>query len=340
MSISMAGNVRITTTQHERGNSKGSPHAGFQIGPSQEYLDITNLKINKLVLFGAGASAGCGRIYPSTPPTGKQLFLKLAEAFPDTWGELPKNLKIIFQKDFEDGLDELWYKHTEIYADLMKEFGLYLIPFSPKDGNTLYKAILIHLKDKQRSDILLATLNYDCLLDGEFTRCGIEYNYLFPPYRGTPLLKLHGSCNWYVDIPSVNKYVVFSPTIDINAPIKALHNVKAALEHFKGDHPFPPVMCLYTKEKPAPIGTNFFKHLHNQWKSLVLNAKQIYIIGVQPYPIDKHIWGPLANTKAEIYYIGNEEKYKKWSLDSGRESNPIFISNRFIRGIDKLLELL
>lgn len=222
----------------------------------------------------------------------------------------------------------------------MKELALYFIQFAPKEESTLYKEILMHLKDKNRSDVLLATLNYDCLLDGEFTRSGIDYNYLFPPYKGTPLLKLHGSCNWYIDIHNVNKFVVIDPTIRIYGKIKSISKPGDAIKRFKGDHPFPPVICLYTKQKPAPIGENFFSHLHEQWKKLVLNARQIFIIGAKPNTTDKHIWEPLSDTLAEIYYIGNEKSCTEWSIRTNRKKRTHIIGDRFINGKNKLLELL
>ena len=45
---------------------------------------MTNRSV--VILFGAGASYGAGNVLPYPPPLGRDLYDKLSDEFPATWG--------------------------------------------------------------------------------------------------------------------------------------------------------------------------------------------------------------------------------------------------------------
>jgi hypothetical protein len=191
---------------------------------------------------------------------------------------------------------------------------------------------------QQPRGALLATLNYDLLLDGELTRAGLDVNYLFASSYpdGCPLLKLHGSCNWLIDMPGMNRFVILSSDIRIEAEIRSVNSESEVIDYLTADTPLHPVMCLYTAEKPAPLCPSFFEHLRQQWAESVLEARQIGIIGVRPYPADAHIWQPLADTAAHLWCVGDRPAFDEWHQNSGRTSPTTVVADRFDTGLDPL----
>ncbi|HJX59448.1 hypothetical protein A2V61_02490 [Candidatus Woesebacteria bacterium RBG_19FT_COMBO_47_8] len=297
-------------------------------------------KINTVFLFGAGASHDCGDIFPHQPPLGGELHSILVSTFPDTWGKLPEDLNTLFLQNFEKGMDSLWKKHSDISSLLLQQLGIYFNRFTPKN-ETRYGEIIKYLIKIKSDDTILSTLNYDCLLDGELTRNGFKTNYLIPPNKGGILLiKLHGSCNWFLDFEGMNRYVNFSSDMRIKAPIYSLNTPEKVTEKLTSDTPLYPVMALFTENKPAPLGFDFIEHIQKEWKNLILNVKQVIIVGVKPYPQDYHIWDPLRETHANIFYVGDKQKFEEWNTSSGRSGNTIPISGTFAEAMEKIFERL
>jgi hypothetical protein len=192
------------------------------------------------------------------------------------------------------------------------------------------------LIDQRAEGILLSTLNYDCLLDGELALTGRGVNYLFAPGGGLMLMKLHGSCNWFIDLPGMNRFVQLSPDIRIEAEMRSASSQDEVVGYLTGDTPLHPVMCPYTPEKPAPLCPSFFEHLQREWTEGVLGARQIAIVGVRPYPSDAHIWEPLAATDAHIWCIGDRGAFDKWNVESGRTAPTTVVGDRFDVALDRL----
>jgi hypothetical protein len=72
------------------------------------------------VLFGAGASYGCGYSDISKrPPLGYQLFDELVKEYPNSWGKyVPADLKEIFRSDFELGMAHMWESQPQYFSHL------------------------------------------------------------------------------------------------------------------------------------------------------------------------------------------------------------------------------
>jgi hypothetical protein len=318
-----------------------SAPATIRLGTGQSHaLSLSKHRWETIFLFGAGASLGCGEVIPHRPPSGGQLYDRLRAAFPDSWGTLPSGLAAKFAERFEKGMDVLWKEYGDESSLLLQKMGVYFSSFAPAPGKeTLYRRIVRRLVADQTPGVLLSTLNYDCLLDGEISLAGLNVNYLFPPDGNMPLLKLHGSCNWFIEA-KVGRHTNFSSDIRWEAQIRCVSSAAAVKDHFTGDTSLFPVICLYTEDKPAPLCPSFFQHLHKEWTEQVLSAKQIAIVGVRPYPSDGHIWNPLTKTKARLLCIGNRGAFSEWQTGSGRIGETQVVAERFDEGLDALWEAL
>jgi hypothetical protein len=295
--------------------------------------------IDTIFLFGAGASHGCGTVAPHEPPLGSELYDRLCRSFPDSWGSLPSDVADAFGADFETGMNCLWKRGSMTSALPLQHMGLYMARFRPAtEKGTLYTELVRRLVATEADGVLLTTLNYDCLLDGEIASLKRGINYLFPPGKGVLLLKLHGSCNWMIEFAGLNRYVDISADGRLEGPLRAIDSLDALEAELTGDSPLHPVMCLYTEDKPAPLCPDFFEHLHKQWASAVSNARRVGIVGVRPYPRDTHVWGPLQATDAELVCIGNETAYDQWHNESGRSGPTSVVGTHFDVALDALWE--
>ena len=121
-----------------------------------------------LLLFGAGASLGCGGM-TKPPPSGKELFGKLYAAYPETWGKISGQFADNFKSlTFEDGLLVL-YEAPQPYNinNLLNDMGMYFTKFkidNMKD-NLYYQLFIRYKSNILKGEIVLSTLNYDCLIE-------------------------------------------------------------------------------------------------------------------------------------------------------------------------------
>lgn len=293
-----------------------SEPAHLVIGKPPTYFDLPPEPLRVVFLFGAGASNGCGTILPHQPPVGGELFAKLVESFPQSWGKIPRDLENLFGKGFEIGMAKLWREYPNIKDQLLREASLYFAKFKPGLGvETTYKKIALKLVERGGKDVLLSTTNYDCLLEMGLGAAGCGINYLFSD-GGAPIMKLHGSCNWFIEQNFGN--VIVTSDIRIHSRIRAVMSQIDLIHELESSSVLHPVFCLYMEGKPAPLCESYFNLLHKDWAERVMAAKNVVIIGAKPYKEDGHIWGPLAKTPAQLIYIGNSDKFDEWRMESGR----------------------
>jgi hypothetical protein len=82
-----------------------------------------------------------------------------------------------------------------------------------------------------------------------------------------------------------------------------------------------PAMCLYMKSKVTHFGYNVILELQKKWTEKILNTEKVLIIGVKPYPADRHVWEPLSQTNAKVGYIGNENDFNNWKVSRRKDKN-------------------
>ena len=101
-----------------------------------------------------------------------------------------------------------------------------------------------------------------------------------------------------------------------------------------------PVMAIYAPGKPIISCRYFVKNQQTLFEKAVLQAKRIIIIGVRVCEDDKHIWQPLAKTKASIGYVSpSSEDFISWAKKNKLKKSTI-ISDTFKNCISVLPQFL
>lgn len=283
----------------------------------------------KVFLFGAGASFGAaprGVIRPENPPLGDGLFAELKRWFPRSWGALPTDLRHQFGQagGFEPTMKRLHELHAEAVPELMQHMALYFVQFRPASGlRTLYGE-LIELMGRagKQAEILLATLNYECLIEIEATRqsLAVHYGTSAPPPNAVNVWKLHGSCNFLPEGIQATRGVRYSSGITFNTGIRPVE-LNDAVAFCLGDTALPPVMCLFMEGKPTSVSPGSIAALWEAWRAAALAAESVILVGVQPHAVDAHIWEPLTATPARLFCVAGRSgvgAFEHWVAVSGR----------------------
>ena len=106
----------------------------------------------------------------------------------------------------------------------------------------------------------------------------------------------------------------------------------------RGDNALYPAMSIIMKNKPNQIGKPHIEAMQTKWKEWILSAKKIFLVGVNPYFEDSHIWNPLSETKSKIYFCGNLNSFTEWQKLKNRHDE--YISDRFESSIGKIIDNL
>ena len=258
--------------------------------------------IPNLILFGAGASHGsqeCCR-----PPLGPDLFSALQEFDKSGWGSEIGELAKCFQNDFETGMGHL---PGERFQTRQLKLAEYLFDFEPSNGN-LYRRLARCIRRFERNkgglwDGAFATLNYDRLLQLALEREYMPFS-LLPQSNTYELCAPHGLCN------------LFSSTTPDRVPISIQHP-SASIRDTNPDRPhtlvstrpefarassIAPIMSFYEREKRSSTHPEWLKARQKRFAELAARATRIAIVGVSVQEHDKHVWEPLASTRATLLY--------------------------------------
>jgi hypothetical protein len=159
--------------------------------------------VNLAVLIGAGASFGAGGTGPQRPPRGVELFGRLEDAFPDSWGALlDDEERKVFDGDppFESGMKMLWDKGGQQVRRLIIDMAIYFSRFHPDPSPNCYAALLRLLMSTRSISVFFCSLNYECVFEQIAEQVGLD---LINLGRGRSeggqracLYKPHGSCNY------------------------------------------------------------------------------------------------------------------------------------------------
>ena len=294
-----------------------------------------------VILFGAGASWGGGDIIPEHPPLGSEVYNELARCYPRSWGAFPPTISQTFKDNFEAGMQVLWDKHSQVIPELMQQMALYFIQFRPRaPGTTLYCALINEIKRHGRThDILLSTLNYECVLERAISLQGLAVNYGdFPPASDSiTVWKLHGSCNMLPQGISATRGIRFTRGVTFNTTVRVTLDLNEAAAYCLGDNALPPVMCLFMQGKPSQVSPGTIVAIQEAWHALVAKAKKVAIVGVHPNEEDAHLWDALGNTPADLFYIGDVKAFENWCARNRRNKPFEVIGTKFKEGFNQLV---
>jgi hypothetical protein len=277
-----------------------------------------------LLLFGAGASYGAMGISPYAPPLGPDLFGKLSETFPNSWGKVSNEVADIFQNNGPEkgmeALDDDAYGHRWDLVRLIRDMAIYFSRFQIQDiSQNLYcRFVQIYTNRILGREILLSTLNYECLIEYALGHYGIDTTYIGDvPVGAARVLKVHGSCNFIPqNLLAGNASMSWSYKGGINTVPKFVHPNTVRQELDKTG--IPSAMSMYTEKKHNPICPLVLKQLRADFIKYCEAAKVIITVGVKPNPDDPHIWRSIADSSASILVVADKESSNRWIAEFGK----------------------
>lgn len=296
-----------------------------------------------VLLFGAGASFGAGAVLPHAPPLGSQLYPALVRAYPNAWGSLPADAAAVFaNQGFEPGMAFVWQRYSQFVSVLQKAIGHYFAQFQVQTHPVCaYRALVSGLElNSGKRRVMLATLNYDLILD---TCLQIEKVDFALGNGAHPVIvnKPHGACNLFNESIQATAGISFTAGVSFGGgEIRAVPQLEAARRNADPNSAIPPVLAIFMHGKPCQTSPDLLLNWQQEFKSAVLSAKRIAVVGVNPNAADSHIWGPLSQTSGTLFYCGEQTAFEKWK-SAHREDRPVqFVGERFADCIDPLVTAL
>lgn len=309
-------------------------------------MECENTRTRCVVLFGAGASFGSSGILPVPPPLGADLYGVLARAFPKTWGGVSGELKREFETHFEIGMGELWSMYPLGASELkpgapsphrlMQDMARLFLSYNLGPGeDDLYSKFLIRLSRVSKLSVTcMATLNYEHLLKQAMIKVRLAPRVLRP----------HGGCQFWMKrggriFAAANKAIgqgmhAVSSRIRILVP-NAVHMLLNKAHQVQY-----PCMANYVESKVTQMGQRYLVRVQDRFKRRVLSCKKVVLVGVRPWPSDKHVWDGIFETNATILYVGSRKDFRE--LQDNRRVNRrcVFVAERFEDVVDKLIEMI
>jgi hypothetical protein len=263
-------------------------------------------------LIGAGASHGCGRVEPEPPPLGDSLYGWLRE-HSGTWRAIGGPLHDSFTEHFEQGMYEAWMNYSDTVQDLLVDMARAFAAFKPpSDGSDLYTLLLRSLiANRVLGQTVFASLNYECVLDQAAWNLGLPVSYTSRGRQkgAVVVLKPHGSCNLLPDTgTNVFEDIRFSNVGHyFEGPVAPVPLARIEqLEHGS----LPPAMSLYAPGKHTPVAHEWVARVRDEWRKAAIGSYAIAVIGVRPIWDDTHIWQPIIESKAHVWYVGGDADHQ------------------------------
>jgi len=285
-----------------------------------------------LFLFGAGASFGATHIAPCRPPLGADLYNRLAEAFPGTWGHFAHRADE-FRRDFEAALDAyLGDRPTGAIFEL-DDMARYFERFAP-DGADLYSRLLRALADRTLiTQTVFCSLNYDCIFERAAFMMGYRVHYeavdTGPVVPGhIRVVKPHGSCNFLTrraGRPPM-PYLMSGTTVEAGIEVVRPDLLEETLSAERAEPPSSrtgwPVMSNYVSNKSTPLSPGQICQVRVGFAERVGGADIVMVIGARPNEHDDHVWGTLSRCSANVLYVGGD--YSKLRVARSRPLGETF----------------
>lgn len=292
-----------------------------------------------MFLFGAGASFGAGGILPEAPPLGGQLFEVLANLYRGSWGCLPWEIAEAFSANFEVGMSQVFEKYGPVIPQLMREMAIFFAQFRPFQKSSLYCRLVRDLAVAGLLDrVAFSTLNYECVLEFSLLEHGIGVDYFGEgSSKKVPVWKLHGSCNMFSHQVQASQGIMYGTGVIFEGGIEAFFDTNLVMEKCLVGTGLAPVMSLYMAGKPLAVSPSSIRELQELWRRELGRASAVVCVGVRPHPPDTHIWQPLAETPATVYFVGSEAEFRAWS-STARANRSAFLGPRFGPAYQAILE--
>ena len=253
------------------------------------------------------------------------LYRELAAKFPDSWGHLPSGVALDFARDFEGAMCNLiktcpLYLPGQCLLGLQRDMAEYFAEFEP-GPDSLYVRLARDIRNGNWSGGLV-TLNYDVLLGRSLRNCGLGIRYsglTFGNGSGLELCCLHGGCSFFlkgfsVSTMNVENGLGWGGRAD-GTLIPIIDPVEIKIELDRGNLPS---MSFIDPDKLTFIGSGFVFNRQWRYSQLIHSAKSIALIGVHcatPDHPDRHIWQPLAGTKAKLIYCSlDTDDFEAWRV--------------------------
>lgn len=294
-----------------------------------------------MVLFGAGASHGAGSIIPEPPPLGLALYDALLRSYPGSWGALPENVQATFRTGgFETGMRAVYDTFGQAIPQLMREMAVYFVQFRPFGRDSLYCRLIRDLqKENVLPQLIFSSLNYECVLEFALLEAGIRVEYF--PENLTPeaiaVWKLHGSCNMFAQSVQASQGVLYGTGVTWEGGAQAFFDSNRVVEHCLVETGLAPMMSLYMEGKPLNVSPSVVRQVQDAWSEHVAAARAIFVVGVMPVVSDTHIWAPLADTRAPLYFVGDGNAFQKWTQSQRPDVSSFYLGSRFAESYADLI---
>jgi hypothetical protein len=291
-----------------------------------------------LLLLGAGASFGSDTI--GTPPLGAQLFEALCLFNPPGWGALPPQFAPRFRADFEGAMAEFGEAHPHSVAPLQRAMAAYFFNFVPRGAN-LY-AQLAQRIGAARWPGAICTLNYERLLELSIGSAGVQpvIGCVTTPGRTLELCLPHGCCHIFCEgargVADAVSFAAFGVTTD--GPVIVVSDPQQHRQRI-GQDAFPPVMSYFEPNKRTTAGASFIAAQRGRWRELAAQADKIVAVGIQVRAHDDHIWGPIAQSRAELVYCSGATagaEFRTWACQVRRQAQSIVLEGYFANEFDSI----
>lgn len=275
--------------------------------------------LSSVFVFGAGASFGSGPCHPHPPPLGGQLFAELQRQG-GIAASAGKEIAELFAEDFEKGMDRFWAERNVHTTQFLREMAAYFAQFEPLPGNA-YARLLAILGGTRRKAVL-ATTNYEMLLEIAVSNAGhlVTYGTWPVPPNNIPILKLHGSCNF---LPDINHVQIRGVSFDLSASpdgaimecgVRPARSPLEVIRFCAEEDSLAPAIAMYSPTKRVLFARSFVEAQQASWQKALSNTARVFLIGLRVHTVDEHIWGPLAESSAPIFYVGKEpDAFLNWA---------------------------
>lgn len=259
------------------------------------------------ILYGAGASKGCGGIVPHPPPLGSELYDYLRE-HSSAWNDPVVDDYMGDSKSFEASYAKLRSAEPILHSRLIPELCRCLSTFRV-DGYSLYEAVFNLVVGYGRAaHTLFCTLNYDCILESALrrnplTKCFYMGQPIPFPLGAPSILKLHGSISWLVP----NVYHFTTDNIE-QARLRIAPIDSARVEEEYRDGGRLAGIRLYEPGKSAFLGmlSSQFRALDESWAAWTECCDGVLVIGCNTNVDDDHVWAPIVRSSGKVLYVGND----------------------------------